>query len=164
MPTMFFPENELAIEMCSCAGDGIDDTQQRQQQLLSFRVCARDALERVDNKQLPPFTVQATDAWRASRKDCVQLMENEGVAPFDWTYTTDYRGTCAASPEQQQWTEVELATTEHEHVSLLNYNLLRRPDPILFFDEVVLCTSMLCSISIFFSSHRYLLKQIHLIL
>ena len=51
----------------------------------------------------------------------------EVVKPFDWSYTTNYKGTlvsdnCAFKP----------STTP------IPLELLKRPDPILFFDEVML--------------------------
>ena len=49
------------------------------------------------------------------------------MKPFDWSYSTDYKGTL--SPNAQPFEE----TTKPIPVELL-----MRPDPILFFDEVVL--------------------------
>ena len=51
----------------------------------------------------------------------------EVVKPFDWSYSTDYKGTL--SPNAQPFEQ----TTEQ-----IPIELLKRPDPILFFDEVVL--------------------------
>lgn len=51
----------------------------------------------------------------------------EVVKPFDWSYSTDYKGTVRASARPFE------ATTKSIPVELL-----KRPDPILFFDEVVL--------------------------
>lgn len=48
------------------------------------------------------------------------------VKPYDWTYTTDYRGT----------TNTELET--HDGPSLIDMDLLRKQDPILFYDENIL--------------------------
>lgn len=52
---------------------------------------------------------------------------NEVVKPFDWSYTTDYKGT--VRPNCRQFEE----TTKQ-----IPIDLLKRPDPILFFDEVIL--------------------------
>jgi type 2A phosphatase activator TIP41 len=52
----------------------------------------------------------------------------EVVKPFDWSYTTDYKGTLSPSPTPQ-------FTPTTNPIPL---ELLRRPDPILFFDEVML--------------------------
>jgi type 2A phosphatase activator TIP41 len=51
----------------------------------------------------------------------------EVVKPFDWSYSTDYKGTL--SPNARPFEE----TTKP-----IPIELLKRPDPILFFDEVVL--------------------------
>lgn len=51
----------------------------------------------------------------------------EVVKPFDWSYSTDYKGTLrSATPT------FEPTTTP------IPLELLKRPDPILFFDEVML--------------------------
>lgn len=49
------------------------------------------------------------------------------VKPFDWSYSTDYKGTLAADAPAFTPTETPIPL-----------ELLKRPDPILFFDEVVL--------------------------
>lgn len=51
----------------------------------------------------------------------------EVVKPFDWSYTTDYKGTTSSSGPQLE--------TSDKAIPL---DLLRRPDPILLFDEIVL--------------------------
>lgn len=48
------------------------------------------------------------------------------VKPYDWTYTTDYQGT----------TNTELQINDGP--SLVDMNLLRKQDPILFYDENIL--------------------------
>lgn len=51
----------------------------------------------------------------------------EIVKPFDWSYSTDYKGTPYEGAPQ------------FEHcTSPIPLDLLKRPDPILFFDEVML--------------------------
>lgn len=59
----------------------------------------------------------------------------EVVKPFDWSYTTDYKGTITKGkpfdmPSQQDAEPIPI-------------ELLKRPDPILFFEEVVLYESEL---------------------
>lgn len=51
----------------------------------------------------------------------------EVVKPFDWSYSTDYKGTVhkSDSPFLPSYTPIPL-------------DLLKRPDPILFFDDVIL--------------------------
>ena len=55
----------------------------------------------------------------------------EVVKPFDWSYTTDYKGTT---------TKGKLFQASNEPIPI---DLLKRPDPILFFEEVVLYESEL---------------------
>lgn len=52
----------------------------------------------------------------------------EVVKPFDWSYSTDYKGTVLFA----QGHDFEEASTP------IPIELLKRPDPILFFDDVVL--------------------------
>lgn len=47
------------------------------------------------------------------------------VKPYDWSYTTDYRGTC-------------LADFESSPTSMIDIDRLKRPEPILFYDENIL--------------------------
>ncbi len=63
------------------------------------------------------------------RKDREKKHEGitEVVKPFDWSYSTDYKGTLTSA------SSVFEPTT-----SPIPLDLLRRPDPILFFDEVML--------------------------
>lgn len=51
----------------------------------------------------------------------------EVVKPFDWSYTTNYKGTVYKS-----------SPAFEPSSSPIPLDLLRRPDPILFFDEVTL--------------------------
>lgn len=54
----------------------------------------------------------------------------EVVKPFDWSYSTDYAGTVTADgPSLPKFEPTETP---------IPYELLKRPDPILFFDEVML--------------------------
>ena len=49
---------------------------------------------------------------------------NEVVKPFDWSYTTDYKGT--VRPNGRPFEDT---------TNTIPVELLKRPDPILFFDE-----------------------------
>ena len=63
------------------------------------------------------------------RKDREKKHEGitEVVKPFDWSYSTDYKGTLRSpSPPFENTTMA------------IPLELLKRPDPILFFDEVIL--------------------------
>ena len=63
------------------------------------------------------------------RKDRERKHEGitEVVKPFDWSYSTDYKGTVRSPSPPFEGTATPIPL-----------ELLRRPDPILFFDEVVL--------------------------
>ena len=50
------------------------------------------------------------------------------VKPFDWSYTTDYKGTVGDSGPRFEKTTAAAIPVE----------LLKRPDPILFFDNLIL--------------------------
>jgi type 2A phosphatase activator TIP41 len=51
----------------------------------------------------------------------------EVIKPFDWSYSTDYKGSVYPTAKQ-----FEASTKE------IPIELLKRPDPILFFDDVML--------------------------
>lgn len=56
------------------------------------------------------------------------------MKPFDWSYTTDYKGTVTNGKQFE---------VPDERAELIPIELLKRPDPILFFEEVVLFESEL---------------------
>ncbi|KAH6611927.1 TIP41-like family-domain-containing protein [Boeremia exigua] len=86
---------------------------------------AFDALDRVDKTGAHMFQVAYSQAWQQNRQKQFEDIK-EVVKPFDWSYSTDYRGSVPDAPAMQPTTTpIPLA-------------LLRRPDPIEFFDEVVL--------------------------
>lgn len=73
-----------------------------------------------------PWLVDCADIVVAYREKTHEGIK-EIVKPFDWSYSTDYTGTlCPNAPPFEE-------TTKH-----IPIELLKRPDPILFFDEVVL--------------------------
>ena len=63
------------------------------------------------------------------RKDREKKHEGitEVVKPFDWSYSTDYKGTVRSASPRFETTATSIPL-----------ELLKRPDPILFFDEVIL--------------------------
>eukprot|EP00300_Choanocystis_sp_HF-7_P027669 c32860_g1_i1.p1 GENE.c32860_g1_i1~~c32860_g1_i1.p1 ORF type:complete len:291 (-),score=54.69 c32860_g1_i1:111-950(-) len=81
---------------------------------------AQDALALV-RKEMDDIKVAASEKWMQT---CNVSKIKDVVDPFDWTYTTEYRGTCNAP--------AEVSTTAG-----LDVELLRRQDPILLFDEVI---------------------------
>lgn len=110
-PEMIFGDNYLSIEHAA-SGWGI-----------SFN--AFDALDRVDKTGEKRLKVAYSKEWHESREDTHDI--KEVVKPFDWSYTTDYKGTL--SPTAPQFSESSTP---------IPVELLKLPDPILFFDDVVL--------------------------
>ncbi|KAJ1552941.1 hypothetical protein HK405_009481 [Cladochytrium tenue] len=68
--------------------------------------------------------VAHAEQWSRSKGDVTKLAK-----AYDWTFSTDYRGTLTAPSPDIQFVETHTG---------INVDLLRRPDPILFYDEVVL--------------------------
>ncbi|KAF1948829.1 TIP41-domain-containing protein [Byssothecium circinans] len=86
---------------------------------------AFDALDRVDKTGESMLKVSYSKEWQQNRQKQFEDIK-EVVKPFDWSYSTDYKGTTAATPAFQPTdTPIPLA-------------LLKRPDPIQFFDDVML--------------------------
>ncbi|KAI9373141.1 TIP41-like family-domain-containing protein [Aspergillus egyptiacus] len=112
-PEMIFGDNFVAIEH-EKSGWGIHFN-------------AFDALDRVDKTGESMLKVAYSKEWQRSREATHEGIK-EVVKPFDWSYTTDYKGTV-------------LSTQGHnfeETSTPIPIELLKRPDPILFFDEVIL--------------------------
>ncbi|CBX90871.1 hypothetical protein IAQ61_002344 [Plenodomus lingam] len=86
---------------------------------------AFDALDLVDKTGDNMFKVSYSKEWQQNRQKQFEDIK-EVVKPFDWSYSTDYKGTTPATPAFQPTdSPIPLA-------------LLKRPDPIHFFDEVML--------------------------
>jgi type 2A phosphatase activator TIP41 len=83
------------------------------------------SLDRVDKTGETRLKVAYSKEWQQSREDQHDI--KEVVKPFDWSYTTDYKGDLAPGCLEFQ------PSTEP-----IPLELLRRPDPILFFDDVIL--------------------------
>ncbi|KAH9433728.1 hypothetical protein MCOR02_005773 [Pyricularia oryzae] len=87
---------------------------------------ALDCVEKTDKGMLQ---VAYAGAWSSSRENTSGI--KEVVRPFDWSYSTDYRGTEEPA---------KLVPGSGKQIPI---ELLKRRDPILFFDEVVLYESEL---------------------
>ncbi|PVI04481.1 TIP41-domain-containing protein [Periconia macrospinosa] len=86
---------------------------------------AFDALDRVDKTGESMLKVSYSKEWQQNRQKQFEEIK-EVVKPFDWSYSTDYKGTTSTNPAFQPTdTPIPLA-------------LLKRPDPIQFFDDVML--------------------------
>ncbi|KAF2180547.1 TIP41-domain-containing protein [Zopfia rhizophila CBS 207.26] len=91
----------------------------------SIEFNAFDALDRVDKTGEAMLKVSYSKEWQQNRQKQFEDIK-EVVKPFDWSYSTDYKGSTVESPAFQSTdTPIPLA-------------LLKRPDPILFFDDVML--------------------------
>lgn len=134
-PEMIFGDNYVAIEH-EKSGWGINFN-------------AFDALNLVDKTGQSMLQVAYSKEWQKSR--CVESLPvkitifdrkahilvnhrekthegiKEVVKPFDWSYSTDYQGTLAPNARPFEETNKQIPI-----------ELLKRPDPILFFDDVVL--------------------------
>ena len=86
---------------------------------------AFDALDRVDKTGDKMFKVSYSKEWQQNRQKQFEDIK-EVVKPFDWSYSTDYKGTTPETPPFQP------------SESPIPLELLKRPDPIHFFDEVML--------------------------
>ncbi|RKP04874.1 TIP41-like family-domain-containing protein, partial [Thamnocephalis sphaerospora] len=122
MPEMIFGNNYLSV---THAASGFQ---------LSFR--ALDALRHVAVGHEAARSVQVAYAedWARTRDDPEEKVEV--VKPYDWTYSTDYRGTITAAKQEQQTDAAPLAFTPTEKA--IDYDRLRQREQILFFDDVVL--------------------------
>ncbi|KAK4944142.1 Tap42 interacting protein [Elasticomyces elasticus] len=110
-PEMIFGDNFVAIEHPQSHWD--------------IKFDAFGALDRVDKTGEKRLKVAYSKEWQQSREDTHDI--KEVVKPFDWSYTTDYKGELATgSPAFQEGSDP------------IPLELLRRPDPILFFDDVIL--------------------------
>ncbi|KAF2019393.1 TIP41-domain-containing protein [Aaosphaeria arxii CBS 175.79] len=86
---------------------------------------AFDALDRVDKTGDSMLKVSYSKEWQQNRQKQFEDIK-EVVKPFDWSYSTDYKGSTPDTPKLEPTTKP------------IPLELLKRPDPILFFDDVVL--------------------------
>ncbi|WEW57929.1 Tap42 interacting protein [Emydomyces testavorans] len=112
LPEMIFGDNLVSIEHPQSGWE------------INFN--AFDALDRVDKRGQSALKVAYSKEWQKSREKTHEGIK-EVVKPFDWSYTTDYKGTVASTGK-----EFEPSSTP------LPIDRLKRPDPILFFDDVML--------------------------
>ncbi|CDQ70090.1 unnamed protein product [Oncorhynchus mykiss] len=111
LPEMLFGDNILRIQHTD--GYGIEFN-------------AIDALKRVNNMH-DSVKVACAQEWQESRADSEH--SKEVVKRYDWTYTTDYRGTLLGEDLQMTATE----TSER-----IDMEKLKAREQIMFFDDVLL--------------------------
>ncbi|OQO02524.1 hypothetical protein B0A48_12051 [Cryoendolithus antarcticus] len=114
IPEMIFGDNYVAIEHIQTGWK------------LDFN--AQDALDRVSKTEEGMLQVAVADAWKKDREHNEDI--KQVVKPFDWSYSTDYKGTTHPAQSQGDWQ----VTSQAKHP--VRADLLSRPDPILFFGEV----------------------------
>ncbi|KAI5295806.1 hypothetical protein KEM52_000156 [Ascosphaera acerosa] len=125
VPEMIFGDNHVTI---SHARSGWS---------ISFN--AFDALDRVDKTGQRMLQVAHSSSWQKSRQNTTEEIK-EHVKPFDWSYTTDYKGTTTTTTTTAA---AGAGTTAHcpffaPTDTPIPIELLKRPDPILLFDEIML--------------------------
>ncbi|KAK5075178.1 Tap42 interacting protein [Lithohypha guttulata] len=114
IPEMIFGDNFVAVQH-EASGWGI-------------KFDAYGALDSVDKTGEKRLKVAYSKEWHQSREGAHDFKELEEVKPFDWSYTPqDYRGEVAPN-----------SPTFSSSTTQIPLELLRRPDPILFFDDVIL--------------------------
>ncbi|KAI8720813.1 hypothetical protein NCS52_00527300 [Fusarium sp. LHS14.1] len=117
MPEMIFGENLVSLEHVPSGWS------------VSFNT--PDALDAVDKTDKHMLKVAYARDWESTREGTTQGIK-EVVKPYDWSYSTTYTGTLA--PGAQEFTPTEQA---------IPIELLKRRDPMIFFDEVMLYESEL---------------------
>ncbi|KAK5167197.1 Tap42 interacting protein [Saxophila tyrrhenica] len=91
---------------------------------------APDALDRVSKTEEGMLQVAVADEWKKDRKGQIEDGVEGVVKKYDWSYSTDYRGTTSGGKGEEGWRE---STADHDPIRT---DLLSKPDPILFFDSV----------------------------
>lgn len=121
----------------------------------SVSFSAEPALDLVNKTGENMLQVAHAKDWTSSRENSSAVGIKEVVRPFDWTYSTSYRGTETRGSDGRG-----LGESKRE----IPLELLKRRDPILFFDEVVLFESelddngiSLVSVKLRVMEHRMLL-------
>ncbi|CAN8097500.1 unnamed protein product [Discula destructiva] len=97
---------------------------------------AEPALDAVDKTGANMLQVAYAGAWSSSRMRSSAHDIQQVVKPYDWSYSTTYAG----SETPGAGGHVRLVRSAEKQIPL---ELLKRRDPILFFDEVVLFESEL---------------------
>ncbi|KAJ2899013.1 type 2A phosphatase activator TIP41 [Zalerion maritima] len=129
VPEMIFGENLVTVSHPS-SGWKLDFT-------------AEAALDAVDKTGAGMLQVSYAKEWASSREGCEEADVKRVVRPFDWSYSASYRGTeTPAAAEKRPEGAANKLEDSPEGVEI-PLGLLRRRDPILFFEEVVLYESEL---------------------
>jgi type 2A phosphatase activator TIP41 len=105
---------------------------------------AEDALDAVDKTDKNMLKVAYARDWESTRENTTQKIK-EVVKPYDWSYSTTYDGTVRRDgpPSNAAATAALPQFQPAPPNKAIPIELLKRRDPILFFDEVVLYESEL---------------------
>ena len=95
----------------------------------TIRFNARDGLDRVSKTEEGMLQVAVADVWKKTREGQQEEVK-QVVKPFDWSYSTDYKGTTEKGTSGSDWVE------SSQEKDPIRTDLLSKPDPILFFDAV----------------------------
>jgi type 2A phosphatase activator TIP41 len=102
---------------------------------------AYDALDLVDKTGANMLQVSYAKGWSESRESSTARGIREVVRPFDWSYSSTYKGTSLDEAASDQETQAPLKF--QPSTKPIPLELLKRRDPILFHDEVILYESEL---------------------
>jgi len=119
VPEMIFGDNVVSVEHAPSG--------------FKIQFNAYDALDAVGKDGTNMLQVSYAKDWARTREDCGTADVKEVVRPFDWSYSSTYAGSVEGGGEKR------LGPTGRQ----IPLELLKRRDPILFFDEVVLYESEL---------------------
>jgi type 2A phosphatase activator TIP41 len=89
---------------------------------------AHDALDRVGKTSEGMLQVAVAEEWKKERAHQEEV--KQVVKPFDWSYSTTYRGTTHSGRSTGSW------QTSDQSKDPVRTDLLSRPDPIEFFAAV----------------------------
>jgi type 2A phosphatase activator TIP41 len=109
LPEMIFPNNRLSLSL-KTAADNV---------FIEFNTF--DALKMVDTTKSPDFQVGPSSVWQEARKETRNFEH-----PFDWTYTSDYKGTLGPNVEVKETSET------------IDFEMLKRREPISFYNQMTL--------------------------
>lgn len=106
----------------------------------AIEFAAEPALDAVDKTGANMLQVAYAGEWSSSRERSSAHDIREVVKPYDWSYSTTYRGSETPALHGAEPGRALADAPEGRQIPL---ELLKRRDPILFFDEVVLFESEL---------------------
>jgi type 2A phosphatase activator TIP41 len=117
----------------------------------ALRFTAPEALDCVDKTDKGMLKVAYARDWESTRENTTSSIK-EVVKPYDWSYSTNYMGTVQEPPSTSTSTSSTSSASTGVGAGACQFQptdrkipieLLKRRDPILFFDDVVLYESEL---------------------